>query len=270
MTGLALIVVSQVFGDTLRWYDPKTIDFNCMGTGQPPRFHWAILLPIDSSLDGRTVHSGRVHICEPMDSSGILRLCKGFPPNVIVLDSGSFYSTEFGFYEVPFGDTIVLNQGDEIWLWCSYWQNLAEYPATADAGPAVRGFGDWVSTDGTVWFELYQYGFDYNWVMELILTPLDVKEGPARPREFFMHITSSNPIKGVLKLQYGISPEDEGLVSLKIYDVSGRTVKTIFSERKEAGFYELIVPVGQLSAGTYFLRLETPKRALTERVIIKG
>jgi hypothetical protein len=177
MTGLALIVASQVFGDTLRWYDPKTIDFNCMGTGQPPRFHWAILLPIDSSLDGRTVHSGRVHICEPMDSSGILRLCKGFPPNVIVLDSGSFYSTEFGFYEVPFGDTIVLNQGDEIWLWCSYWQNLAEYPATADAGPAVRGFGDWVSTDGTVWSELYQYGFDYNWVMELILMPLDVKEG---------------------------------------------------------------------------------------------
>ena len=144
MAGIALILVSQVFGDTLRWYDPATIGYHCMGTGQPPRFHWAIILPIDSSLDGRTVHSGRVHICESMDSSGILKLYKGnhsYP--VVPLDSGAFHATDYGFYEIFFGDTIVLNQGDTIWLWCAYWENLGEYPATTDAGPAVDGYGIW-------------------------------------------------------------------------------------------------------------------------------
>lgn len=89
------------------------------------------------------------------------------------------------------------------------------------------------------------------------------------PQDLFITITSGNPVKGNLKLLLGIPLKDEGHVSLKIYDVSGRVVKTVFSEEKEAGFYEISVPVSQLSAGTYFLRLETKSKALTEKVIIR-
>ncbi|MEO0249344.1 MAG: C25 family cysteine peptidase, partial [candidate division WOR-3 bacterium] len=94
-------------------------------------------------------------------------------------------------------------------------------------------------------------------------------EDAGLPQDLFMDMTSGNPTKGELKLMLGIPLKDEGLVSLKIYDVSGRTVKMVFSEEKEAGLYEITIPVSQLSAGTYFLRLETPKRVLTEKVIIK-
>jgi len=247
-----------VYADSADWSVARLI----MG----PYCHWAIKFVIDPSLDGRTLHSGRVHIWNPGDSLIRMRLCRGTASNPgVVLDSGSFYATVgHSFYEVPFGDTIILNRGDTIWLWCYQTRITGEWPWTIDSGPAVPGYGDRISFDGAVWEGLNDYGFNSNWVMELILTPVDVEEGPARPREFFMHITSSNPIKGVLRLQYGISHEDEGLVSLKIYDVSGRVVQTVFSEEKSAGYYELSIPTSSFSAGTYFLRLETPKKGLNQ------
>ncbi len=97
----------------------------------------------------------------------------------------------------------------------------------------------------------------------------DVASDVNLPTEFFMALGSSNPVKGNLKLQFGIPLEDEGLVSLKIYDVSGRVVKTVFSEEKTAGYYDLSVPTGSFSSGAYFLRLETRTKALTEKVVIK-
>ena len=63
--------------------------------------------------------------------------------------------------------------------------------------------------------------------------------------------------------------EDEGLVSLKLYDVSGRCVQTVFSEQKAAGYYDLSLPVNFLSSGTYFLRLETTNKTKTEKVILR-
>lgn len=90
------------------------------------------------------------------------------------------------------------------------------------------------------------------------------------PQEFFMSLASSNPVKGNLKLQYGIPLEDEGPVSLKIYDVSGRVVQTVFSEEKNAGFYEVSIPTGSFLAGAYFIRLETARKARTEKMIKGG
>ena len=90
------------------------------------------------------------------------------------------------------------------------------------------------------------------------------------PTEFFLSLASSNPVKGDLKLQYGIPFEDEGFVSLKIYDVSGRCVQTVFSEQKAVGYYDLSIPVSSLPAGTYFMRLEAGAKAVTKKIIKGG
>jgi len=183
MIVLTFILLAQSNGDTLRWYDTTTTGYWSTSCGGAGLLDWAIIFPIDSSLDGRMVHSGRVQIWEPMYYSGTMKLCLGHhnSPNII-LDSGSFHATDsLSFYEVFWGDTIALHEGDTIWLWCSQQYNTGEYPGCADEGPAVRPWGDQACCDGVTWEELSDYGFDYNWVMELILTPLDVKEGPARP-----------------------------------------------------------------------------------------
>ena len=68
---------------------------------------------------------------------------------------------------------------------------------------------------------------------------------------------------------YPVQEEDEGLVSLKIYDVSGRCVQIVFSEEKTAGYYDLSIPVTSFSDGAYFLRLEGVNRAITRKVLVK-
>lgn len=134
MIGITLLLLAQTSGDTLRWYDTTSVGYECVGYTGGGILYWAIVLPIDSSLDGRTVHSGRLHICQEMNYPGVLNLSLGDhnSPNVL-LDSSSFHATEYGFCDIFFGDTITLHQGDTVWLWCAQYQEFGEYPATTDA-----------------------------------------------------------------------------------------------------------------------------------------
>jgi len=182
MLGTCLLIL--ICGDTLRWYDPATVGYNAIAGPSASRMYWAISFSIDSSLSGRTIHSGRVHIYQELVYPTEVKLCRGSevaPGAVLQVDS--FQSTGYGFYEVFYSDSIVLSEGDYIWLWCTQGWVMGEFPATTDSGPA-KPCGDWISEDGVQWKHLSDYpGYDYNWVMELILTPLDVEEGPAKPEE---------------------------------------------------------------------------------------
>jgi len=177
-----LLLLSQSNGDTLRWYDTTTVGYEHVGLTLGGYLHWAIILPIGSEYDGRAVHSGRVHIWEAMDWAGLMRLCRGDHAHpIFLLDSGTFHSTGYGFYGVFFGDSVVLHEGDYVWLWCTQWHAMGQEPATTDGGPCNPDYGFLVSLDGVNWGSMCTYYFSYNCVMELILTPLDVTEGRLDP-----------------------------------------------------------------------------------------
>ncbi|MEO0248608.1 MAG: hypothetical protein ABIN58_03485 [candidate division WOR-3 bacterium] len=235
MTCFALLLLSQSSGDTLRWYDTTSVGHEHGGLVSGGYLHWAIILPIDSNFDGRTVHSGRVHIWEAMDSSGVMRLCKGNHAHPIsILDSGAFHSTGYGFYEVFFGDSLVLHAWDTVWIWCTQWQTPGQEPATTDGGPCNPNYGLLVSLDGVNWQSLCTSYFSYNWVMELILTPLDVEEGPTKPEGNLALIPAPG---GFWITGY------EGTAD--IYDPAGRLILS-----KEIKGKALISP---LSPGVYFV-----------------
>ena len=239
MICLALTLLSQSSGDTLRWYNPNTAGYEHIGLTSGGYLHWAIILPIDSTYDGRTVHSGRVHIWESMDSSGIMRLCLGdLDHPVFLLGSGTFHSTGYGFYEVLFGDSVVLHQGDYVWIWCTQWHPVGKYPATTDAGPCDPvWYTTLVSLDGVNWSTICTYYMDYRWVMELILTPADVEEEPAKPEGKLALL----PAPGGFWIT-GYSGE------ARIYDPAGRLVLS-----KEIRGKTLISPLGP---GVYFVMAE--------------
>jgi len=238
MMWLALILLNQSSGDTLRWYDPTTVGYDHVGLTNGGYLHWAIILSIEAEYDGITVHSGRVHIWEPMDSTGIMRLCMGdYAHPVSVLDSGSFHSTGYGFYEVLFGDSIVLHEGDIIWLWCSQFQYAGQLPVTTDGGPCMFGFGDLMSFDsGITWEPICTSFLNVNWVMELILTPQEVEEGP-----------SPGPPE---KLSLQMAPEGFLISSyegpVQVYDATGRLLLSQDVKGKT-----LISP---LNPGVYFVK----------------
>ncbi len=238
MIVLTLILLAQSNGDTLRWYDTTTAGYTGISWGTGTVLEWAAVFPIDSLLDGRVVHSGKVQIWEPMNDSGTLRLCLGDhdSPNTI-LDSGSFYAVDSpAFCEVFFGDTITLHKGDTIWLWSSQPYQTGQHPGSVDAGPAIQPWGDWLRLVGEgYWVELSIYaGLNYNWVMELILTPLDVEEGLAKPEKKLTLL----PAAGGFWITGYEGPA-------QIYDPAGRLVLS-----KEIKGKALISP---LRPGVYFV-----------------
>jgi len=232
----------------LRWYDTTATGYDHIGLINGGYLHWAIILPIDSTYDGRTVHSGRVHIWEAMDWAGLMRLCRGnisYP--ISILDSGAFHSTGYGFYEVFFGDSVVLHEGDIIWLWCTQRHNAGEYPATTDAGPCSPSYyGSLISLDGVNWETICGYTFDRRWVMELILTPSDVEEGPAKPEGKLALL----PAPGGFWITGYEGPTE-------IYDPAGRLVLA-----KEIKGKTLISP---MRPGVYFVVAREEKARVTVR-----
>mgnify|MGYP005843165561 FL=1 len=165
-----------------------------------------------------------------------MRLCKGdLSHPVFLLGLGTFHSTGYGFYEVFFGDSVVLQEGDYVWIWCTQWHSPGQAPATTDAGPCASWDCSYLaSLDGVNWETLCSYYMDYNWVMELILTPSDVEEGPAKPEEKITLLSASGGfwINGY---------EGEAW----IYDPAGRLVLS-----KEIKGKTLI---GPLRPGVYFV-----------------
>ena len=64
-----------------------------------------------------------------------------------------------------------------------------------------------------------------------------------------------NPFNPVTKINYNLPKA--GFVSLKVYDVLGKEVKTLVSESKTAGIHSVSFDASNLTSGVYFYKLET-------------
>ena len=61
---------------------------------------------------------------------------------------------------------------------------------------------------------------------------------------------------------------ERGLVTLKIYDVLGREVTSIFNELKEAGYYTVQFNAGNLPSGIYFYRLSANGNSIVKKLAV--
>ena len=84
--------------------------------------------------------------------------------------------------------------------------------------------------------------------------------------QIFYKGISPNPTRGNLRMQFN-SP-DQRRVGIKLYDVTGRCVKEIFDGNMRIGLNQISVRTKKLSAGIYFIRIETDDDLITEKVII--
>jgi hypothetical protein len=62
----------------------------------------------------------------------------------------------------------------ELWFGYTVTHNDVDYVAGCDAGPAVAGFGDMISLDGSVWESMSTaYGLNYNWNLQGYVETID-------------------------------------------------------------------------------------------------
>jgi hypothetical protein len=75
-----------------------------------------------------------------------------------------------------------------------------------------------------------------------------------------------NPARNDISIRFSITREEK--VSLKVYDVSGRVVKTLVNDRLGAGYHTAKLNDKDLQSGIYFARLKTDNYEATKKFMM--
>jgi len=152
---------------------------------------------------------------------------------------------------------------------------------------AVRGTGVNLAESGEI--AILEFKLLSNQETEISLTNVDLRDsanqklrssfegtgvvvtGRLLPEIYALHQNHPNPFSAVTSINYQI-PED-AQITLKIYDVAGKLLRTLVNEVKEPGYYtvrwdgkdELGKNVGN---GIYFYKLETIGSAFTMKMTL--
>jgi hypothetical protein len=92
--------------------------------------------------------------------------------------------------------------------------------------------------------------------------PVSAGENPNQALVNFLALRSENPFRGgAAKISFGITRKEK--VELKVYDVTGRLVKTLANREFNAGSHDLFWDGSnddgsRVSRGVYFYQLRTP------------
>jgi len=85
-------------------------------------------------------------------------------------------------------------------------------------------------------------------------------------REFALHANYPNPFSGSTRV--GFTVEEPGSITLELYDVTGRRVRTILDGFKDAGNYEETLEARNLASGVYILRLRSGRKSTHRSITI--
>ena len=86
------------------------------------------------------------------------------------------------------------------------------------------------------------------------------------PTEFAIEQNFPNPFNPTTKIKYQIHTASH--VILKIFDILGKEIKTLVSEEKQAGYYNVEFDGSRLSSGVYFCRLITKDFSKTIKMLL--
>lgn len=86
------------------------------------------------------------------------------------------------------------------------------------------------------------------------------------PADYTLLVVYPNPFNAEAKMRFDLLKREK--VTVKMYDVLGREVKTVVDGMQEAGRHEVALSVPELASGVYFLRLSAPEQTRTAKIMI--
>ncbi len=87
-----------------------------------------------------------------------------------------------------------------------------------------------------------------------VITAVETGRDSRVPEKYDLAQNYPNPFNPTTNIEFRIA--HSGFVSLKVYDVLGREVRTLVNEVKQPGSYEVRFDAGELSSGVYFYRIQ--------------
>ena len=100
---------------------------------------------------------------------------------------------------------------------------------------------------------------------------ITVENAPAVPVNFFLSQNYPNPFNPETTIEY-VLPEN-GMVTLQVFDITGRIVSTLVNDYQESGYYNIIWNSKDdrdniVSAGVYIYTIQTDKSTLTRKMVL--
>jgi len=131
----------------------------------------------------------------------------------------------------------------------------------------------------TAGFRGYPLG-DLNWFPEqkatwkseddwAVINPLlSVKQipGGTTPTNYALNQNYPNPFNPSTQITYSVAKK--GFVSLKVYDITGKEIATIFAGEQEAGEYKASFNGSTLASGVYLYRLEAGNQSISKKMVL--
>jgi len=112
-----------------------------------------------------------------------------------------------------------------------------------------------------------------SWIVKVV-DPTDVEENNNLPDNFALEQNYPNPFNPETTIKYSIPKAETGhdqplrSVTLKVFDLLGREIKTLVEEYKSPGNYEVKFDGLHLSSGTYFYVLNFGGKILSRKMIL--
>jgi hypothetical protein len=135
----------------------------------------------------------------------------------------------------------------------------------------VNGMSFAVIAGGYGWFDTtlvdQRIGNNDSLEVNFILSPNAAVDEPVSPPTKFRLLTAyPNPFNSTVSLYYTV--QQSGEVELAIYDLSGRLVERLASDRLAAGDFKVIWDAEGVGAGVYLVKLETGEVQQTMKLVL--
>jgi endo-1,4-beta-xylanase len=157
-------------------------------------------------------------------------------------------------------------------------QQLAAYKRVFPAlwqNNGVKGITFWGYLQGTMWQpSCYLINTDGSWrpamtwlAQYVANNPTGVKQtANALPSEFKLEQNYPNPFNPTTNIGYSILNTTK--VTLKIYDVLGREIRTLVNSEQRPGRYNVTFDARDLSSGVYFYKLSAGDFIATKKLML--
>jgi len=134
------------------------------------------------------------------------------------------------------------------------WQSLGVFPLPDVFDIAIAGETFYLGRIGGLWKA----------PLSQLVTTVPAKM--TTPAAFRLQQNYPNPFNPSTKIPFSV--ERPGFVSLKVYDVLGREVRTLVNEDLQLGSYEKTFDASGLSGGVYWYRLQSDRFVETKKLVL--
>ncbi len=160
----------------------------------------------------------------------------------------------------------LFNSDDEIVDELTY-NDKAPWPLEADGLGSTLSLSNpgFDNSNGANWAASSGNGTPGAQNTDVIVSNEDIKSNEI-PYKISLNQNYPNPFNPTTSISYSI--QRNALVSLKVYDVTGRIVATLVEDVKPAGNYIVNFDAGNLASGVYFYRLTSLGEIITKKLTL--